>query len=75
MKAKLEQSGSSSVAIDVPYGSPTQILLERARNNDLSLILMGSQGRGFIREVFLGSVANQVARLAPLPVLFVPAVR
>jgi nucleotide-binding universal stress UspA family protein len=36
---------------------------------------MGSQGRGFIHEVFLGSVANNIARLAPLPVIFVPAIR
>ena len=75
MKLRLEQCGAHSVQMEIPYGSPTQIILERARSNDFSLILMGSQGRGFIQEVFLGSVANQVARLAPLPVLFVPAIR
>jgi nucleotide-binding universal stress UspA family protein len=75
MKLRLEQCGAVSVQTEIPYGSPTQIILERARSNTFSLILMGSQGRGFIREVFMGSVANQVARLAPLPVLFVPAQR
>ncbi|NWG13449.1 MAG: universal stress protein [Acidobacteria bacterium] len=75
MKLRLERCGAASVEVEVPYGSPTEIILERARGTRFSLILMGSQGRGFIREVFLGSVANNIARLAPLPVLFVPAVR
>jgi len=75
MKLRLEQSHPRAVHVDVPYGSPTAVILERARSHEFSLILMGSQGRGFIHEVFLGSVANNVARHAPLPVLFVPAVR
>jgi nucleotide-binding universal stress UspA family protein len=73
MKLRLEQCGAVSVQTEIPYGSPTQMILERARANSFSLILMGSQGKGFIQEVFLGSVANNVARLAPLPVLFIPA--
>ena len=73
MKLRLEQCGATSVQTEIPYGSPTEIILERARSENFSLILMGSQGKGFIREVFLGSVANNVARLAPLPVLFIPA--
>jgi nucleotide-binding universal stress UspA family protein len=75
IRLRLEQCGAASVEVEVPYGSPTKVILERARANRFSLILMGSQGRGFIHEVFLGSVANNIARLAPLPVLFVPAVR
>jgi nucleotide-binding universal stress UspA family protein len=73
MKLRLEQCGAGSVPIEVPYGSPATIILERARSKAFSLILMGSQGRGFINEVFMGSVSNHIARCAPLPVLFVPA--
>jgi nucleotide-binding universal stress UspA family protein len=72
MKLRIEQCGAASVQTEIRYGSPTQTILERARSNSFSLILMGSQGKGFIQEVFLGSVANNVARLAPLPVLFIP---
>jgi nucleotide-binding universal stress UspA family protein len=75
MRARLEDYGAAAVHIDIPYGIPTALVLERARTPGLSLILMGSQGRGFIHEVFMGSVANAVSRLAPLPALFVPAVR
>jgi nucleotide-binding universal stress UspA family protein len=75
MKLRLEQCGAAGVSTDIPYGSPTKIILDRARSNSFSLIVMGSQGRGFIQEVLMGSVANNVARHAPLPALFVPAVR
>lgn len=74
MKLRLERCGAASVEVEVRYGSPTKIVLERALGTRFSLILMGSQGRGFIHEVFLGSVANSIARPAPLPVLLVPAV-
>jgi nucleotide-binding universal stress UspA family protein len=36
---------------------------------------MGSQGHGFLREVFLGSTSHSIARLAPAPVLLIPALR
>jgi nucleotide-binding universal stress UspA family protein len=29
-------------------------------------------GKGFIKEIFLGSVAHNVSRLAPSPVLLIP---
>lgn len=75
IRLRLEQAGTEQVTAEIPFGNPTQIILDRARSGDFSLIVMGCQGRGFLHEIFLGSVANQVARLAPLPVLFVPAVR
>ena len=34
---------------------------------------MGTQGGGIIGEIFLGSVAHNVSRLAPCPVLLIPA--
>jgi nucleotide-binding universal stress UspA family protein len=75
IKARLEQGGATRVHIDIPYGSPTAVILDRARANDFTLIMMGSSGRAAIKEIFLGAVANNVARHASLPVLFVPGVR
>ena len=75
MKLRLEQCGALGVKTEIPYGSPTRKILDLARSNSFSMIVMGSQGRGFIREVFMGSIANNIARLSPLPTLFVPAVR
>jgi nucleotide-binding universal stress UspA family protein len=75
MRQKLMQCGAASVEFEIPYGSPTALILNWARNGLFSLVMMGSQGRGFFEEVFLGSVSHSVARLAPLPVLFIPALR
>lgn len=75
MKLRLEQCGAAGVMTEIPYGSPTKAVLDHARGKTYSLIVMGSQGRGFISKVFMGSVANNVARFAPVPALFVPAVR
>jgi len=71
----LLKRGAKEVHIELPYGSPLQELLRVARERGVSEIVMGSQGRGYIAEVFLGSVSHQVARHAPVPVLFVPAAR
>jgi nucleotide-binding universal stress UspA family protein len=54
-------------------GSPALKIIERAKESGRTLILMGTQGRGFVEELFLGSAAHNVARRAPLAVLFVPA--
>ncbi|MGQ9616477.1 MAG: universal stress protein [Spirochaetota bacterium] len=75
IRSRLKEFGVSTVNIEIPYGLPTRVILEKARSSAYSLILMGSQGRGFIHEVFMGSVANNIARYAPLPVLFIPAPR
>lgn len=71
----LLKRGATEVNIELPYGSPVQEILRLARDRGASGIVMGSQGRGFIKEVFLGSVSHQVARLAPVPILLVPATR
>lgn len=75
LRDRLLASGARSVDIELPYGSTISILLERARSSAFTLIVMGTQGRGFIPEIFLGSVAHNIARYAPLPVLFVPPKR
>jgi len=74
-KEHLLKAGATSVDIHIPYGSPTALILEQGRCEHNSLILMGTQGRGFLQELFLGSVSHNVARHARLPVLFVPALR
>ena len=53
-------------------GHPALKIIERAKESGRTLILMGTQGKGFV-ELFLGSVARNFACRAPLAVLFVPA--
>jgi len=55
-------------------GRPLPAILKILESEDISLIVMGTQGKGFIKEIFLGSVAHNVSRLATCPVLLIPPV-
>ena len=72
LKQQLEEDGATDVRIELPYGAPTAEILERARQGRAGLVVMGSHGRGFISEMFLGSVSHNVARHAEAPLLLVP---
>jgi len=49
-----------------------EILAAGARNSD-TMVVMGTQGRGFLPEIVMGSVSRQVVRQASAPVLLVPS--
>jgi nucleotide-binding universal stress UspA family protein len=69
---RLTQAGLTQVEAVYDPGHPIPAILEILKSQDISLIVMGTQGRGFIQEIFLGSVAHNVCRLAPCPVLLIP---
>lgn len=75
LKIKLEEMGARTVSVKIPYGNPTAEILQELHRDVYSLVVMGSQGRGFIKEVFLGSVSHHIAREAATSVLLVPALR
>jgi nucleotide-binding universal stress UspA family protein len=70
---RLTQAGLSRVEAVYDPGHPLPAILEVLKTQDISLIVMGTQGKGFIKEIFLGSVAHNVSRLATCPVLLIPA--
>ena len=52
-------------------GLPVNRILESAEKIRARMIVMGSQGRTGLARAMLGSKAEQVVRLAPIPVLIV----
>ncbi|MDZ7742150.1 MAG: universal stress protein [Bacteroidota bacterium] len=62
----------AEVKIQILYGKPTEQILKYIKENNVSLTAMGSQGRGFFAEIFIGSVSHQVARKADSNILIVP---
>ena len=54
-------------------GLPVTRILETAKRINARMIVMGSQGRTGLSHVLLGSKAEQVVRLSPIPVTIVKA--
>ena len=52
-------------------GLPITRILEVAKDIDAQLIVMGSQGRTGLKHMMLGSKAEKVAQLSPIPVTIV----
>jgi nucleotide-binding universal stress UspA family protein len=75
LKSTLIKKGAREVNILLKYGMPVSEILNVSQEDDHSFIIMGSQGRGYVKEVFLGSVSDNVVRHATLPVLLIPALR
>ncbi len=73
LKSELEAAGAASVDVRIGLGSPARLIVEHAGTDDHSLVLMSTRGRGALAEVMVGSIAMNVARLSPIPVLYVPA--
>lgn len=59
----------------VTFGSPAKEIATAADEIGATMLVLGSQGKGFIEKFFLGGVSNQVTRISKVPVLLVPAER
>lgn len=57
--------------MEVPGGRLGELVAEEARAWEADLVVVGTHGRHGIGRVLLGSGAEQVLRLAPVPVLAV----
>lgn len=56
------------------FGSAARAIVAYARAQGADLIVVGTHGRTGVSRMLMGSVAEAVARLAPCPVLTVPAI-
>lgn len=75
LKDELLQTGDVSVEIKLLDGSPSAELIRLIREQQIPLVVMGSQGRGFVRDLFLGSVSHNIARHSAASVILIPAPR
>lgn len=72
---ELRRISGGRVETRLREGKPAEEILRAAGQEGATLIVMGAQGHGLVREVFLGSVSHEVLRHAPVPVLLMPAHR
>ena len=56
----------------VPLGHPVEEILRAADEEGCDTIVLGTHGKGFLRQTFLGSVAGSVLERARKPVFIIP---
>jgi nucleotide-binding universal stress UspA family protein len=75
LKAELEKNEGIQVDIQLLFGKPAGEINRFAEENNIPLVVMGSQGSGFIKELSLGSVSRNLVRHSSASILLVPAER
>lgn len=73
LRLKLEDAGVKEVTYRLLEGNPTKALINTINTEDVSLVIMGSQGRGRVQEIFLGSLSHNIARHSDVSVLLIPS--
>ena len=64
--------GDVDIEIAQPRGiAPAPVILEYAADQDIDVIVLGTHGRRGLRHLVLGSVATEVVRRSPCPVITV----
>jgi nucleotide-binding universal stress UspA family protein len=56
-------------------GDPVSVILEEAAKPGYGVLVVGTHGRTGMTRLLLGSVAEKLIRLSPIPVLTVPPAR
>jgi len=56
----------------VPLGHPVEEILKAADDEGCDAIVLGTHGKGFLRQTFLGSVAGSVLERTRKPVFILP---
>lgn len=75
MRNSLSDKTRDDSEIIITFGTPGKEIVQAIEDNNVTLAVMGSQGKGFVHEFFLGGVSSQVTRFSKIPILLVPARR
>jgi len=73
MKTELGKVSNAAVETLITFGNPSRDILKEIRENSVQLVVIGSQGRGFVSDFFIGSVGHNIARQSEASVLLIPA--
>jgi nucleotide-binding universal stress UspA family protein len=65
----LKKAKSMKFEALIRQGNPAKTIIQTAEEQKVDLIVLGRRGLSAIEKLFIGSVANQVLRNSPVPVL------
>ena len=69
---QVDSPAGVTVTHHLESGEPASTILRTAERTESSMVVMGTHGRTGVRYLLLGSVAEKLVRLCPIPVLTVP---
>lgn len=75
LKKRLEDKGDVKVEIILEMGRPFREINRIVDENAVDLLILGRQGKGIIKDIFIGSNSNNLARRANTSVLLVPEMK
>jgi nucleotide-binding universal stress UspA family protein len=75
LKSELKVAEDVQVEVELLTGKPAAEIKGFAEGNGITLVVMGSQGSGLVRETAIGSVSRELVRKIPSSVLLIPADR
>jgi nucleotide-binding universal stress UspA family protein len=75
LDATARRLGNDGVTAEahISYDGPVRAILDAVEHRDAGIIVMSTHGRSGLGRMVYGSIADQVLRLAEVPVLLVPA--
>lgn len=68
----VELPAGTACASRLISGDPASVLLHELKDGTHDLVVLGTHGRTGLSHVLLGSVAEKLVRLSPVPVVTVP---
>ena len=71
LRSVVPERGTVAIEYHVTEGEPAVQIVDLAKENQVDLIVVGTHGRGGLERMLMGSVAEQILRKAPCPVLVV----
>ncbi len=69
IKAISKEKGISFEKIIVVEGTASKIIIDSIEKEGVDLIVIGRRGMSAVEKLFIGSVANQILRTSPVPIL------
>lgn len=67
--ASANERAARPAVLAAAWGDPAEQILKYAQEHDVDLIVCGTHGRRGLNRLAMGSVAEQIVRWAPCPVL------
>ncbi len=75
LKKRLESMGDVKVNIILEMGRPFKEITRAVDENKVDLLLLGRQGKGILKDIFIGSNSNNLTRRVNSSVLLVPMIK